>query len=306
MVDEWRAFFEIFALLKKEKPAVLHINSSKAGALGALAGRLARVPRIIFTAHGWPFNEPTPASSKLFRWIVSLATLLLSHRVITVSHFDEIHSPLGLKTTTIHNGLLMPEFFTKEKARAYIATRTGIPETACVFGTIAELNKNKGVDILIHAFAKTKDNHLVIVGEGEDRRELEFLIRTLKLESRVHLTGYIDNAARFLKAFDVFVLASRKEGLPFAILEAGAAEVPVIATIVGGIPEIIDDQLSGVLVPAYDVHALTEAMNELATSPGTRARYAERLNEKVKRYFGLRGMVKNTVAVYEDYKIQPH
>ncbi|MBI3573720.1 glycosyltransferase family 4 protein [Candidatus Kaiserbacteria bacterium] len=297
--DDSAAFFALLDIFRKEKPDIVHLNSSKAGGLGALAARFARVPQIIYTAHGWAYNEPVPVFSRFFRWGASLLTLLLSHRVITVSDFDRVHSPLGLKTMTVHNGLEVPAFLEPSEARREIVRKAHVPEDAFVIGTIAELHKNKGIDLLITAFAKIKNGHLVIVGEGEDRAELEALIKRLELGGRVHLAGFVDNAATLLKGFDIFVLASRKEGLPYVILEAGEAGVPVIASTVGGIPEIIDDQLSGILVPAYDTDALAEAIDELQASPQTRAHYTERLKEKVSRYFGLRGMIKKTVEAYE-------
>jgi glycosyltransferase involved in cell wall biosynthesis len=297
--DDGTAFFELLRIFRNEKPDIVHLNSSKAGGLGALAARAAGVRRIVYTAHGWAFNEPVPALPKLFRWAASLATILLSHRVITVSRFDEMHAPVGLETTMVHNGITAPAFLPRAGARARITAQTGIPEEALIIGTIAELHRNKGLDILLNAFAETADGHLVIVGEGEERHALERQIERLRLGTRVHLLGFIDNAASLLKAFDIFVLPSRKEGLPYAILEAGEAEVPVIASTVGGIPEIVDDQLSGILVPAHDSSALAEALNDLAAHPGMRGHYAARLKEKVDRYFPLYGMVKKTVEVYE-------
>ena len=293
------AFAELLKIFRSEKPDIVHLNSSKAGGLGALAARMAGVRCIIYTAHGWAFNEPVPAPTKAFRWAASLTTSLLANRVITVSRFDEMHSPLGLETAMVHNGIALPAFLPRDEARAMIMARAGIKENELVVGTIAELHKNKGLDILIDAFTQTKDGHLVIIGEGEEREALEAQIGKLGLTARIHLLGFIADAASFLKGFDIFVLASRKEGLPYVLLEAGAAGVPVIASTVGGIPEIVDDQLSSVLVPAYDAGALAEALKELIANPGTRAHYAARLKEKVERYFPVYGMVKKTVEVYE-------
>lgn len=293
------SFREIMKVFRKEKPDIVHLNSSKAGGLGALAARMAGVKQIVFTVHGWAYNEPVSPLSKFFRWSISLITLLLSHKVIAVSEFDSIHSPFGLPVTTIHIGIAMPTFLPREESRAQIVQAVGIPHDTFVMGTIAELHKNKGLDILVEAFALTKNGHLVVIGEGEERERLERLIRLKNLKDRVHLVGFIENAAVLLKGFDIFLLPSRKEGLPYTILEAGAAELPVIASIVGGIPEIIDDQLSGILVPAYDPDSLAEALNELMESPATRARYGARLKEKVERYFPLRGMIKKTMEVYE-------
>lgn len=293
------AFFELRRIIAKEKPDIVHLNSSKAGGLGALAARFCGVQHIVFTAHGWAYNEPVSPLSKLFRWAASLATLILSHKVITVSHFDQLHAPLGLHTTIVHNGMTPPNFVDRATARRILAEKAPITDQTLVIGTITELTKNKGNDILVEAATLIKDAVVVVIGGGEDRTMLEQMITNYHLEGRVHLVGFVDNAATLLKGFDIFVLPSRKEGLPYAILEAGAAGLPVVSTYVGGIPEIIDDQLSGLLVPAYDAAALAEALNELQKSPNTRARYGEALKEKVLRLFGQRGMVKHTAVVYE-------
>ncbi|MDE2079328.1 MAG: glycosyltransferase [Patescibacteria group bacterium] len=291
------AFFELYRLFRRERPDIVHLNSSKAGALGALAARLAGVPRVIFTVHGWPFNEPVSPLSKTFRWSASLATLLLCHESITVSRFGEMHAPLGLKTVMIHNGIETPQFLPRSEARA----KLGIAENApFIIGTIAELHRNKGIDILIDALPQVAHALLVIVGDGEERAALETRVTRLQLEERVEFAGFVPDASSLLKAFDLFVLPSRTEALGYVLLEAGAAGMPVVASTVGGIPEVIEDGLSGALFPAYDADALAETLNTLMASPGTRAHYGERLAENTARYFNLRGMVKKTVEVYEE------
>jgi glycosyltransferase involved in cell wall biosynthesis len=285
-------------LFKKEQPAIVHLNSSKAGVLGALSARAAGVPKVVFTVHGWPFNEPVSPLSKAFRFAASCLTLLLCHKtVIGVSAFDSMHAPLGLPVITIHNGIEEPAFLSREEAQK----KFPFPCTAAptVIGTIAELNKNKGIDLLIEAMPHIKDAVLIVIGEGEERGALERQIARLALEKRVFLLGFMPHAASLLKAFDIFVLPSRTEALGYVLLEAGFAGLPVAASTVGGIPEIIDDGLSGALFPAYDSAAIASAVNELIGSPNTRTRYAEQLKEKVARHFALRGMVKKTLEVYE-------
>jgi glycosyltransferase involved in cell wall biosynthesis len=295
--SDFAAFRELIRVFRDEKPDIVHLNSSKAGILGALAGRIARIPRLVFTVHGWPFNEPVSSLSRAFRWIASCATLLLCHsRIIAVSHFDAMHAPLGLRMVTIHNGIEELAFLSREEAQKKLSLTD---ETHFVIGTIAELHKNKGIDILVEALPHVSNAVLVVIGEGEERKVLEEMIIRLKLETRAHLIGFMENAARVLPAFDLFVLPSRTEALGYVLLEAGFAGVPVAASTVGGIPEVIDDGLNGVLFPAYDSEALAKAVNELIASPNVRAHYAERLKEKVARYFALRGMVKKTIEVYE-------
>jgi glycosyltransferase involved in cell wall biosynthesis len=295
--NDLSAFLELWKLMRTERPDIVHVNSSKAGGLGALAARLAGVPKIVFTVHGWAYNEPVPALSRLFRWTASLVTALLAHQVITVSDFDRMHAPPGREPHTVHNGITPAPSLSREEARQALHVSAG--QEVPVIGTIAELHPNKGVDILIDAMVQVPGAVLVILGEGEKRDAIERQVARLQLEERVELKGFVVDAAAYARAFDVFTLASRKEGLPYVLLEAGAAGLPVVATTVGGIPEIIDDELSGLLVPAYDANALAAAINELIQNPRTRARYAERLKEKVERYFSLRGMLKKTAEIYE-------
>lgn len=302
--SDLQAFFELVKIIWREKPDIVHVNSSKAGGLGALAARVCGVRNVIFTAHGWAHNEPVAPLGKLFRWLASLLTLLLSHHVITVSHFDALHTPLGLKTIPIHNGIDEPRFLPRDEARAELSKIVSVPEGVLLIGTIAELISNLGHFNALNALeALTKEERAkikyVIIGGGEQERLLRSHIESHGLSESVELAGFVKDASRLLKAFDIFLYTPNKSGLPYALLEAGAAELPVIATIIGGNPEVVEDQISGLLVPAYDTEATVKALRELIAGPNTRSRFAMRLKEKVSRYFGVRGMIKKTVEVYE-------
>lgn len=299
LTSDFAAFFELLALFRAERPDIVHLNSSKAGGLGALAARLAGVPRIIYTVHGWAFNEPVSRLAKAFRWTASLLTMLLCHRTITVSHFDTLLSPIKLRSYTVHNGIRPIDCLPRHEARREICARAQIPVDAFIFGAMSELHVNKGIDILIEAAYLVDTIHIVVMGEGEERPALEKLIKELSLEDRVHLIGFVDNSSRYLKAFDAFVLPSRKEGLPYAVLEAGMAEVPVIAAAVGGVPEIIVDQVCGDLVHAFNDLALAESLKEFTENPNTLRHYSEALKERVRKYFNFDDMVRRTAEIYE-------
>lgn len=299
IASDVRAFLELLKLFREEKPDIVHLNSSKAGALGAVAGRIARIRHIVYTAHGWVFNEPVSTLSKVFRWLVSLVTMLCAHRTITVSHFDTLLSPIKSRAQTVHNGIHPIDFIPRDAARKEICERAHIPEDAFIFGAMSELHVNKGIDILIEATYLVDNIQVVVMGEGEERSELEKLIKELSLEERVHLIGFVENSARYLKAFDAFVLPSRKEGLPYAVLEAGIAEVPVIASAVGGVPEIIIDQICGDLVHAFNDLALAESLKEFTENPNTLTHYREALSERIRRYFNFDDMVRHTAEIYE-------
>ncbi|MDB5225054.1 MAG: hypothetical protein JWL87_6 [Candidatus Adlerbacteria bacterium] len=240
-----KSFFELYWLMIEVNPDVVHLNSSKAAGIGALAARLAGIRRVVFTAHGWPFWEPRSTPARAAIWLLSWLTALLSHQVICISEFDAKvarRMPLiSRKVVRIYNGVGPMELGDGRVMRA------AFPEGARITGTIGELNRNKNQQALIEAARRNIHMHVAIVGEGELRTELEALIKKYGLESRVKLFGFMP-AAEVLRGFDIFALPSLKEGLPYVLLEARAAGLPIEATRVGGIPEILD---------AEDMHDFT-------------------------------------------------
>ncbi|MBU1036985.1 glycosyltransferase [Patescibacteria group bacterium] len=257
------AFFEVIKLLKKEKPDIIHLNSSKIGVLGSLAGKLINLFTqqsllIIYTVHGWVFNEPLAFWLKKLYYLLEKISASWKDKIIIVSDYDyqiAINNKLTKpeKFITIHNQLNPTEinFLDRQTAQsklAEIVSRINPDINSLtdyqIIGTIANLYPTKGLEYLIKAAPLViKENPKVlflVLGEGQQRNYLESLINKYQLNNNFFLLGEIKNAGDFLQAFDLFVLSSVKEGLPYTILEAKAADLPIIATKVGGIPEIID------------------------------------------------------------------
>lgn len=234
---EFKAFLELLKVIREEKPDVLHLNSSKAGGLGALAGRIAKVRNIIFTAHGFAHNEMRPFYQRGLIWVLSWFTILFAHTVVVLSHYELKHAPVIFsrrKLIAIHNGIdSKTQFESGEKIRS------SFPLDAHITGTIGELTKNKNQIVLIEQANNDQKMYVAIVGEGEERVRLETKIKEYSLETRVKLFGFIP-ANEVLRGFDVFALPSIKEGLPYVLLEAKLIGLPIIANRVGGVGEILD------------------------------------------------------------------
>ncbi len=286
------SFFQIVKLLKKVRPDVLHLNSSKAAALGALAARLCGVKRIIFTAHGWPFKENRNPTARAAIYFISWLTALLSHTTIVVSKTDE---DLGKKmlfvSRKIHYiplGIETPQFLPREDASRSLSITTPSPRII----TIAELTRNKGLSYALEAIAHLKKQGLdvsyFIVGEGEDRADLIERVRELQVQDRVFFLGAIPSAATYLNAFDIFLLPSIKEGMPYVLLEAASAGLPIIATRVVDPPFAEQYPLCEIVAPA-DPRALASAIDRV------RAVYTERRESLPSR---LNDMITSTTAVY--------
>jgi glycosyltransferase involved in cell wall biosynthesis len=310
-IKELRAIFELIAIIHRERPDVLHINSSKAGLYGALFGRLLRVPRIIFTSHGWAFNEARPWWQQLLFKTLHWLTVLLSHETIAVSATlkNQLSWPgAASRMRVIKLGRSLPEFKTKEDARQLLEMQVTTTDHGLIdfhedtwIGTIAELHpiKNLAVAIdavasLIHIFPSLR---YVIIGEGQERAQLTAQIYHLGLEEHVFLVGALPEAARFLKAFDLFVLPSTSEGAGYVLLEAGLASVPIVATNVGGIPELITNGQTGSLVPPDAVDALTIAIRELLENADRQTEYITTLLPICTSYT-IEKMVAETAQIY--------
>lgn len=306
-LKDFLSFLALVKLFKIERPDVVHLNSAKASGLGALAGRLAGVPCIIFTAHGWAFNEERSWLSRSAIKIASWATVLLAHKTIAVS--DTVFHDLKWlgaphKMVVIKNGIGPIDFLAPALARARLGelVNAKFPPHPFFVGTIAELHKNKGLSYAIEAFKELALNNLslyyFIIGEGEEKEPLNALVEHHGLLGRVFLLGFVQDASVFLKGFDAFVLPSIKEGLPMVILEAGLARLPVIATTVGGIPEVIEHEKTGILVPARDPKALVAAVLKLIATPSVSTKLAETLYERVHTKFSLDRALTETIKLY--------
>lgn len=297
------AFFAIWSVIRKERPDVLHLNSSKAGILGTIAGRLSGTTHIIFTTHGWAFNEERSWFMKLVLLKIYWWIIILSHKTIAVSKrtADQIsHLPfLKKKITVIYNGIEMFPLASQSEARAILAP--GAVERIWI-GTIAELHPSKGLDYLIQAFAPLPKKYanvaLVIVGSGEERKSLVARVDKLGMHDKVIFAGFKKDARTYLSAFDIFTLTSRTEAFPYAPLEAGMAHLPVVASWAGGIPEIIEHTVSGMLVDPTQTEQLTNTLDDLIAQKDLRIRLGEALYKKVSQEFTLTKMIQETLKLY--------
>jgi len=305
LAGDIRTFFEVVRILRAERPDVFHIHSSKMGGIGALAGRIAGV-RVVFTAHAWAFNEPRGVLSKTVIRLIAWITVLLAQRTIAVSQSvrDQMRLPFAQrKITVVRNGIAPQQIFARAEARLKLAANhpsLNVARDAFWFGSLAELHPVKGLDVAIEAMRTVvhKDSrvHYVIAGEGAERTTLEKRIREAGLADIVHLIGFVPDAAQLVAAFDCFLVPSRSEALSYSILEAGAAGVPVIATRVGGIPELIDET-TGTLVRPDDAAELAERMVQALAFTGVGSTAAA-LHARIEKDFTLERMVAETVALY--------
>lgn len=294
LLKDAKGLLFILRRILQEKPDVFHINSAKMGGAGIFVGRLFGVRQIIFTAHGWAWNEPRPIWQKALIKFFSWLTVVFTHKTICVS--EETRRQISgwpfikNKLRVVYNGIDKFDLLPRQN------------QTFTV-GTIAELHKVKGLDILLKAwskFVRKNPAQLVIIGEGDERENLEKMAKDMGISDSVKFRGFVDNARRELASFDIFVLASRSEAMPYVPLEAGLAKLPVIATSVGGVPEIIESGITGILVPKEDPEAIFSSLVLLTEDAHLRERLGEALYKKVKEEFSQEKMFEKTFSTYEE------
>ncbi|MFT7645056.1 MAG: glycosyltransferase involved in cell wall biosynthesis [Candidatus Paceibacteria bacterium] len=302
--NDVKAFFEVWVLIRRQKPEVLHVTSSKAGGIGALAGRFAFVPRIIFTSHGLTVDEVwRPRLQRILVYIGTWLTLRLAHHNIMISTetFDRARKMLGLyaRISLIKNGIAPIEFIERDRARAKLAPK--VPPQDFWIGGIGELHPNKNWSSAILAMTTLpKHVHLIVIGAGEEYSKLKQLILKHDLTERVHLLGHVDGA-QYLKAFDIFILPSKKEGLPYVLLEAGLAGLATVASDLPGNRDIIETGQSGLLVEPTP-QLIVASLEILIRDESMRKHYGSVLNEKIRTSFSIQKMYEQTLIVYNSSK----
>ncbi len=302
---DWQACRQLIKLIQDWQPHIVHTNSSKTGLLGRIAARACRVPVSIYTAHGFVLSERLSLPNKAFYWLAEKLGAALGTHTIAVSEADRrlalrYHLTRSPKITTIYNGIETPVFTGNV---AELRAELELPADSLIVGTIANFYVNKGLRYFIEACAEVKQSvpnaHFVIIGDGEQRAELTRLIAQLELSDSITLLGRRSDAARLCRVFDVFVLPSIKEGLPFALLEAMAQTRPVVATRVGGVAEVLGDGKFGLIVKPADPEALASAISHLLKNPALATALGETARQHVLNHFSLEQMVEATVATYQ-------
>ncbi|MBZ5497872.1 MAG: glycosyltransferase [Acidobacteriia bacterium] len=279
------SFVPLLAILTRVRPEVLAFNTPRPIFLGNLASRFAGVKaRIIFRRVNFPLRKNFISRLK-YNWGIDC--------IVTVS--ESIRQQLrldgvpGSRIRTIYEGIDLTPYTKRECSNA---KRPGEPT---VVGTVAHFSAEKGLCYLVEAAALIPNVHtrmrFVLVGDGACRQHLENQVRDLGLEDSFHFAGFQKKPIPYLGSFDCFVLPSLSEGLSSAILSAMAASLPVIATDVGGIPELIRHEENGLLVPPADPVALAQAIQRLGDDPAEAFRMGREGRLRAEKQFALPRMI---------------
>lgn len=306
---EVRTFVELFKLFRTLRPKIVHLNSSKAGGLGALAARFAGVPKVLYTSHGLPFEEDRVWWQKSLINLLTWVTFILCDVVIVITRANlkrVARMPmLERRLKLIRLGIRHIVMLSRDEARTELQTLCKIPQAlmkAPWIGTIAEYHPNKSLFYLIRGIELLRTKHpdavCVLIGDGELRDALAEEIMERNLSQNVFLAGFVPNAASYLSAFDIFTLTSIKEGLPYVVLEAGSAGIPFVGSALPGIAEIVTDMTSGILVRPKQPKEISGALELLIEDVPRRVMYGEALKARIAADFSEKSMLEKTLSLY--------
>ncbi len=305
-LDHWisgdpRVLWRLASLLRRERIDILHAHLPYTGVVGRLAGRLARTPHVLYTEHNVQ-ERYRPVTRYL-----NQATLPLCDITIAVS--DEVRDSLlagplvrRAEVHTILNGVDVETLVRSAAAGPDVRDEFGIPAGRPIVGVVNVFRTQKRLDLWVRAARLIVEAQpgtiFLVVGDGPVRGAVEAQARREGLDGSIHFPGLRADAPRLMAAFDVFMLASEFEGLPVAVLEAMALRVPVVATRVGGLPQVIESGRCGFLVEPGDPRALAERAVTLLRTPSMRQAFADAAAQRVREHFSIARMVHETEDVY--------
>ncbi len=295
-------FLRLARLFKREKIDILHTNGWAALFDGFFGAKIGRVPVVVHTEHGKDVEDFVQIQQRRV-WARRLITPFLD-QMIAVS--DDIKKQFvnvtGLKAeqiVCIHNGI---EFHDVEINYKEKRKEIGVKDIEILIGAVGRLESVKNYDVFIQAAELVLKEYplvkFILIGDGTLKEKLQSLTTKLGIEKSVLLLGERNDVDELLKVMDIFVLPSRSEGLSIALLEAVANKLPIVATNVGGNPEVVIDGKTGILIPSGDVSSLVRAITELLKDEDRRKNMGENGFVVVKEEFTVEKMIANHEELY--------
>ncbi len=311
--DLW-TLWRLYRLFRKEKPDIVHTHTAKAGFAGRLAALMAGVPIIVHTFHGHVLHGYFGKMKTGFFRLAEKLMAGLSTQIITVS--EQCKNELLLykigtseSICTIPLGLELERFQHRSpEYKQQIREKFDIPQNAFLVGMIARMVPIKKHEDLFRAIPKVleiyPDTYFLIVGDGERRYYLHDLAKELNITHRCIFTGFREDQEKIYSALDLVVLTSANEGLPVAVIESLSSGLPVVATCVGGVPELIIDGETGYIVEAGNINSIAEGLIKAISNPQKTAAMGQSAQEKTIQNFSITRLLNDIDELYQKLILQ--
>lgn len=307
LLKDFAAFWNIYKYIRKGQFEIVHTHSSKPGFLGRIAARIAGAPIIIHTIHGFPFNDfMNPFIRKVFIIIERMLTHF-SDCLVTVSKLNlekaiKLRIAKRQKFVNIYSGIDFKKFDVKIDVKSK-RSEIGIIDGRAVVGMVGRLSQQKApwnfIKSVPYVLDRYKETIFLIVGDGELMSEMKNLACDLGINDNILFLGFRDDLPEILRILDIYVLTSQWEGLGRSLTEAMYVGCPVIATGVEGVPELVQNGETGVLVPVNDPVALSKEIIEMLLDRAMRKRLGRMARLRINQSFKANIMVKNIDELYQ-------
>lgn len=303
---DWRIVPQTVDICRQENVKIWHAHDYKTNLLGLLVNR--RWPmKLVSTVHGW---VELTMRTRLYHFLDRL-TLPRYEKVACVSP-DLLEScrKKGVRNerSCLIENAIDTEQFQRRQTRVEAKRKLGLPDSELLIGAVGRLSPEKGFDRLIGVVKALHQKgirpRLAIIGDGGQREELQSLITQFDLTESIQLTGFQKNPTDWYEAMDVFALSSLREGLPNVVLEAMALETPVVTTAVAGVPRLIDDNVSGAVVPIADDAALETALTRVLGDSELRSRLATAGRQVIESRYSFTARMNKIVDVYRSLDVE--
>jgi glycosyltransferase involved in cell wall biosynthesis len=306
VIEDTKALFSIFNCLSSFGPFdVVHSHCSKAGAIGSLAARLAFVPKIVFTPHAYHSVSLSGWKQKIYQFLETLCGMFCHHIIVVAP--EELSYALQQKLAAveklclIYNGIEPPDLSNFQRDRQSIRQDLNLADDTRLIGSIGRLSYQKDPLLFVELAARRAEKYslaeeqYVMVGEGDLAEQIKSLVEQYKLVDRVHLLGFRSDIDTILAALDIYVMHSRYEGMPYALLEAMGHALPIICTKVWGVTELLQD--GGILTDIGDLDGLDMALDRLLNKD-EREQMGQANRRRLEQEYSFQKMLNTVVSIY--------
>ena len=296
----------LYRLIRKLKPDIVHTHTAKAGFVGRIAAWLAGVPVIVHTFHGHVFRGYFSPTMTRFFLLLERLTARMSATVITLTEglrrelADEYHVTSASHITVLPLGLDLAPFAAVQRKNGAFRRGYGIPDDAPLIGIVGRIVAIKNHDLFLEAAVRVRralpTARFVIIGDGDLRDWIETQAEARGLDDAVIFTGWLRDLAPVYADLDINIISSLNEGTPVSVIESLTAGCPVVATAVGGLPDLLDQGELGMLVPSRDADALADAILKVLRNPPD----SQQAQVLMLEHYGIDRLVSDLDKLYRD------
>ena len=301
LIKDFKSIYSISRIVKKVNPDIIHCHSSKGGVYGRLIALKYKIP-VIYNSHGWAFDMNISNIKKFIYVYIEKILGIFTDKIVNISYHDNL-SAISHKIAKQDKMKLIPNGIDLEKFKLYNNDKY---KDKYVVGMVGRISEQKSPNTFVEIAKKINEQipnaYFILVGDGDKRKEIEQLIRSYKLEDKFLITGWVNNTANYINVFDIALLTSKWEGFGLVLAEYMAMKKPIVASNVGGIPDVVNDNINGFIVEYGDIDMFVKKILYIKNNEKVRSKFINNGKNIVEKNFNIKRVVKEHEDLYETLK----